>query len=73
MAVAMDVTGDPSSQLAMLAVVVPATAGLAVLTWRLLRSHAGGAGEQLRAAVRYASRRPDGRDDVSRPAPGGIR
>ncbi|CAA9549189.1 MAG: hypothetical protein AVDCRST_MAG70-776 [uncultured Thermomicrobiales bacterium] len=40
MAVAMEVKGDPSAQPAMLAILLPATAGLAFTTSRLLRSFA---------------------------------
>ena len=42
MAIAMELKGDPSSQPAMLVVVLPATAGLALTTWRLMRSYASG-------------------------------
>lgn len=40
MAIAMEATGDPSSQPAMIAVLLPAVAGLALATFRLLRTGA---------------------------------
>lgn len=49
MAVAMEVKDDPSAQPAMLAMVLPATAGLVLLTERLLRSYVRGTGDQRRA------------------------
>jgi len=42
MGVVMQVTGDPSAEPAMLAVVAPATVGLALVTVRLLRSYVNG-------------------------------
>jgi hypothetical protein len=51
MAVAMEVKDDPSSSPAMIAVMLPATGGLALLTARLLRAYAndGDRGRQTRA------------------------
>ena len=71
MAVAMEVKGDPSSQPAMLAVVLPATAGLALLTGRLLRSYARGTTERPPTAVGAAAQRQEGRHGAIHPASGG--
>jgi hypothetical protein len=53
MAVAMEVKDDPSSSPAMIAVVMPATGGLALLTVQLLRSYSNGDenGRQPKAIV----------------------
>lgn len=73
MAVAMEVKNDPSSSIAMLAVVLPATAGLAGLTWRLLRTYGRGTGGDLPTGGRAAVRRQEERDGATRPAAGAIR
>ncbi|MDQ3541316.1 MAG: hypothetical protein M3440_11550 [Chloroflexota bacterium] len=47
MVVTMQTTGDPSAQPAMLVVLLPATAGLALVTERLLRSYLAGTNERV--------------------------
>lgn len=57
MAVVMQARGDPSAQPAMLVVLLPATAGLAVVTERLLRSYLRGTGDRRPAVERGNGRR----------------
>jgi hypothetical protein len=65
MAVAMEIKDDPSSQPALLAITLPATVGLAVLTWRLLRSYTRVPGEHQRSATDRRPARPIAAEPVS--------
>jgi len=60
MAVVMQVKGDPSAEPAMLAVVTPATVGLALVTVGLLRSYVQGTSGHLPSAGEHRPRRQIG-------------
>ncbi len=56
MGVVMQITGDPSAEPAMLAVVAPATVGLALVTVRLLRSYVNGTSDGQAVAGSHPSK-----------------
>jgi len=58
MAAVMEVKGDPSAQPAMLVVLLPATAGLAIVTARLLRSYVSGTSRHTATAIASTVRKP---------------